>query len=506
MRSSRWVAALAVGIVVTLWMVPPYAVIDDASGGARHAAIGHWAVWSPPTRAQADPLLQRAVGPGDPGEPTRPRVIRNQVHLTFETLLVLLVAVVAWRVTRWRAKRGRDLLEHNGRGALGILLVLLGPGCQEPADSALDGEPPYEVALVPELQLSTALGYVSAVRGLPDGVVLAADPTAPALLRIDLEAGTVDTLGREGDGPGEYRQPDRVYPLPGDSTLLVDIGRSRMVAVGPDGAIGDGASLVSRGSGRYPFVIHPRFVDEHGRVYYQANVDREGRAPDSAAVVRFDRGTQEHDTVARLWMPEFTRERGDRPVQVILQASDEWAVGADGRVAVVRVDPYAVEWHHPDGTARFGPAVPVDPYPVTAEVQESTLEAMANEAIVTRMVVGDGGVQSFQQQRGIPASMERPTADAYAWAETLPVVRSEGVTVMPWGDVWVERMVPPGRPVPVQIFSAEGTPRGDFRLPPGRRLIGVEVLEDGPRAYLVRTDEVGLRWLERYRIQGGDSR
>jgi hypothetical protein len=100
-----WTGTLALGILAGLWMIPPYAVIDDASGGVRHAAVGHHPAWSPPTEAEANALLDRAVGPVEGEASTRPRVIRNDVHLAFETLLALL-AVGGVRALARRRTRG----------------------------------------------------------------------------------------------------------------------------------------------------------------------------------------------------------------------------------------------------------------------------------------------------------------------------------------------------------------------------------------------------------------
>ena len=54
------------------------------------------------------------------------------------------------------------------------------------------------------------------------------------LFVVDMDAGTRAQVGAEGQGPEEYRQPDAVWPLPGDSTLLVDLGNGRLVVLGPD--------------------------------------------------------------------------------------------------------------------------------------------------------------------------------------------------------------------------------------------------------------------------------
>ena len=57
-------------------------------------------------------------------------------------------------------------------------------------------------------------GTIGSVRELPDGRVLVADPLSNALYALDMDAGTRVVIGREGEGPEEYQQPDGVWALP----------------------------------------------------------------------------------------------------------------------------------------------------------------------------------------------------------------------------------------------------------------------------------------------------
>jgi hypothetical protein len=90
----------------------------------------------------------------------------------------------------------------------------------------------------PQARLSDDFGSIQTVRELPDGRVLVADPLGKALYAVDLDRGTRTVVGGEGQGPQEYGQPDAVWALPGDSTLLVDLGNARLVVMGPDLAFG----------------------------------------------------------------------------------------------------------------------------------------------------------------------------------------------------------------------------------------------------------------------------
>ena len=90
------IVALILMVGTTLWVVPPFAVIDDGSGGARHAAMGRAPFWRPPSTQVAAAFLTREVGPPPPGAQSRLRVLRNDVRLAMETALVVLVGGVFW--------------------------------------------------------------------------------------------------------------------------------------------------------------------------------------------------------------------------------------------------------------------------------------------------------------------------------------------------------------------------------------------------------------------------
>jgi len=93
MWSQKWLVVAVFLVVVGLWAVPPFAVIDDGSGGARHAALGHHPAWDPPSPAEAEAALGRLVGPPQPGLHPRIRVKRNNVRLGLEILVVAVTAV-----------------------------------------------------------------------------------------------------------------------------------------------------------------------------------------------------------------------------------------------------------------------------------------------------------------------------------------------------------------------------------------------------------------------------
>ncbi len=67
---------------------------------------------------------------------------------------------------------------------------------------------------------SILLGKIGVVVAGPDGMVYALDSQLSQVLEFDRSGEYQRTLGREGDGPGEFRQPVGMF-LPGDGTIAV---------------------------------------------------------------------------------------------------------------------------------------------------------------------------------------------------------------------------------------------------------------------------------------------
>ena len=105
-------------------------------------------------------------------------------------------------------------MKLNLWGTLGTVAVL------KLAASMLDAQVPQRQfqadATYPE-----AFSIVSGLREMPDGRLMITDGISQVVAWVDLEAGTMQRIGREGQGLREYRTPDALFSWPGDSTLLI---------------------------------------------------------------------------------------------------------------------------------------------------------------------------------------------------------------------------------------------------------------------------------------------
>jgi len=369
-------------------------------------------------------------------------------------------------------------------------------------DRARDGAPDLSTSFA-TLQLDAAyptpFSYLSGVRELSDGRLFAADPLSQVLLRLDLRTGTADTVGGQGAGPQEYEGPDHVLPLPGDSTLLIDLGNARLTVVSPEGEFVEWTPMVrpqENGRARTLFV---RFADEGGQLYLTAPSRMEGLPPDSTGISRFNRNSETETVVACAWHPELPPfNPGDR--RPMLRPMDDWAVSSDGSIAVVRANGFSVDWVRPDGSLVRGPSYSPESYPVGEAEMEAEMEELGRAAIFTAVVANEGGEQSRQMGRGLPPGGGPGIAD-FEWPEVLPLFRPNGTLVSPRGEAWVQRMMPRNMAPRYEVFDGDGRWSGFVELPDGAKIIGFgSSPETRGMLYLARVDAVGLLWLERHRL------
>lgn len=98
-----------------------------------------------------------------------------------------------------------------------------------------------------------------------------------------------------------------------------------------------------------------------------------------------------------------------------------------------------------------------------------------------------------------------PSVSDFQWADVFPPFRPDRSLVSERGEVWVQRWLPVDEPEAMDVFDSEGTRVGTVALPSGSRIIGFGHGPGGDEvAYLTHTDEVGLVWLERYRVVRSD--
>ena len=354
-------------------------------------------------------------------------------------------------------------------------------------------------------RLAHQFSSLAGLRELGDGRVMVSDGIDQVLIRADFATQRIDTVGRPGQGPGEYRSPDLLLPLPGGATLVFDLGNARLTVFDAGGKYRESFPIAQGGAvcGRGPLrLLMPRAADADGRLYYQP--PGADPAADSGVVIRWDRVRGRHDTVARVRLPRLiTKTSGTANSRNVRQRpppypqQDAWVAMEDGRVALVRVAPYRVDWVLPNGSRVIGRPLPAPAVPIGPAERKEYLEEQAATGLAVAVESVNGQV-SMRLSRGRQDPDEDRGADLDdgAWPSTKPP--TTGVVLpSPDGTVWVERSGPAGAPRAYDVIGARGEPVRRVTLPAGRRAIGV-----GRRGLYARyQDDNGIGYLERFDVR-----
>ncbi len=382
-----------------------------------------------------------------------------------------------------------------------VLGLLLCQACSERGEEGSAGPRPTPLG-PPNAVFPEDFGYVQVVRELPGGDVLVPDPLGNALYRVDMDAGTRTVVGTLGEGPEEYRQPDAVWPLPGDSTLLVDLGNGRLVRLGPD--LGFGAAYpIGRPQGDGGFVMAlPAGIDRGGHVYAAAlgGFAADPEAPGTILRIGLTEGTV--DTAGTYKRTEVVVDESANRVSISpipLSPADAWGVAADGSVVVARSVGYGVDWYGPDGSVTRGDTVAYEPIPISvAEMEEYFRDRRRHAGVGMSMTSSATGEATTTFYRGSSGRSEEPDYDNFSWPDVKPALHSVTVRVDPRGRAWVRRHVPAGSSSAYDVFDRDGDLVGAFTLDGDRRVAGF-----GPASvYMVAFDEFDLAYLERYALPG----
>lgn len=332
----------------------------------------------------------------------------------------------------------------------------------------------------------------SSIRGLvpfgPSSVVLV-DAIERGVFEVSFARDETRSVVRRGAGPGEMRQPGGAFLGRNGTVLVYDMAQQQFVTISREGAPLPGPAI-PRAEGVQGVTIsdvgHVQYTpDTLGNVYaYRQRSLRERMSGgDSVQLLQISaNGNARRVTTLRL--PATRGENGGGGVTmrrtVQFSGGDAWAVAPDGRVAVVRTDPYRVEWHGAGGQMVAGRVIPVEARPVTEAWRTVAREAAAGSQ---PRVAGSGSQRSS-------------LSDELLFAESLPPFRSDVVPFIDAeGRLWVERFRrAPGEALQYDVFDRHGVLVMRVAAPDGVVLLGA----DARSVYGARVDSDGLWHPELY--------
>lgn len=368
----------------------------------------------------------------------------------------------------------------------------------------------------PDGEYAEPFTSVNAIRELKDGRVIVMDSRDKVVQVVDLRSGRAEKIGREGSGPGEYALPMQLLPLPEDSSLVYDMLNRRLLLVTPNakpgGFVQMPTSEAEGGRGGMPMMgaMNPTASDGRGRLFAAGSplqmTDAGPKAADSVPILRWDRAANRRDTVAFLAVPKGSTQvsgggggRGGANVSIRIGGgagpfpeSDQWAVAPDGRVAIVYLNPYRVDFVAPNGTRTKGQPIATERVRLTEGHKEQwreTQRGMLGIAISNR----DGRISATTQTNNNPQDPEK-------WPEYMPTFLQNALRFAPDGRLWVRRTTPADQPPTYDIVDGSGRVVERVLLPKKTRLAGF----GSGVLYTVRSDEDDLQYLQRRRFGSGE--
>lgn len=404
--------------------------------------------------------------------------------------------------------------------------------------AAQQSQPAPIVRLIatPDAKSPPALVSPVAVRQLPNGTLLVNDTQRRQVLLFDRDLATFTIVADSAGGAKNSYGAGAggIIPYVADSTLLVDPAGLSMFVIDPAGKIARVAS-VPRSQDAAALGTNTATspgLDAKGHLVYRGisrvkQVTNGGltiaQFPDSVDIDRVDLATRRVDTAAfykisKTNMIVTQTEKGVsvgaeiNPVQTI----DDWAVLADGSIAIVRGLDYHVDVVHPDGTLTSAPKIPFDWRPLSDDEKVAVLDSA--KRAVERMITNGGGAAMMAMHGGGGASPAGGHGGGGATFGSIgegknvpPTIKMVSPSALPdyWppfgqgaakadadGNLWVrttaKRTNAIGGPI-YDVVDRAGTLTDRIQVPPGRQIIG---FGKGGVVYLAAREDGGA-WLER---------
>ena len=280
-------------------------------------------------------------------------------------------------------------------------------------------------------------GGVQHVRRLSDGRLLVNDPSRRQVLLLDSTLANpvvvIDSVGGRDNSYG--LRAGGIIPYRGDSTFFVDPTSSTLLLIAPSGRIVKVMSmptsavsyLASPSSYGYPGYSEPFgivFRMQSSSFRYPTVTPPEGapevviKYEDSVAVVGMKLSTRRGDTlakygtgqqmVARISYNNFDMNSTDEMFPV----ANDWALAADGSIALLSGREYRLRWINPDGTKTESPRLPFkwdynsdDEKKLTADSINAAREKSYNERVAQRQHQADSMKAAKQP---VPTGLTRP--------------------------------------------------------------------------------------------------
>lgn len=340
-----------------------------------------------------------------------------------------------------RDSAGVTIVEHPAGAVEEAPRWTAGP---EPAleIGSLDGDGPRQLAGVTDAAL------------LSDGSVVVGHHQPPELRYFSVDGAHVRTVGREGEGPGEFRHVSALLRLPGDTLLVQDRRLDRLSLFGPEGRFLESFRL---GGGR-PGDLVGRFGDgtlvtRASGAYARAGPPEEGTRTADVPLVAHGPDGALRDTLVRMPGPTWrVASMGGGGWYVLPVPFTPWPHQAVGPEVLYTgyADAWEIRRRSPAGKVRRFVRLDRERLPVTEAARDSALRTW-----LERMGEGRARERLEPILRDMELPDRRPAFDAMELdADGRLWVREGGGPTGRVGRRWI-------------VLDGDGTVRAVATLPPG---------------------------------------
>jgi hypothetical protein len=338
----------------------------------------------------------------------------------------------------------------------------------------------------PAAAISEAFTKISGVQELSGNLAVATDNMEAKVVLVDFGRGSVKQLGSKGDGPNEYRFPSPPIAAPNGAYVL-DTYQRRMISVGRNGAL-TGMKLLPEGP-----LSRVRSSDAAGRVYFEGSDfdPNSGGFSDSLPVMRWDPATNRVDRVGRVYGGgRVILNRGGSRASLAREITpfphlDAWTALPDGRLALIRHEPFRIDVVSASGTIQAGSVIPTTPIPLTASERDWYRKTITPPRMGAALVGGGTGAQSMQ-----------PQWEDTSFPATMPAFIGADVIASPEGQIWIPRSFSGAdKTRKYEIYDASGKLTGTAIVDAYARVVGF----GAKSVYVARTNpDDDLVYLSKY--------
>ena len=327
---------------------------------------------------------------------------------------------------------------------------------------------------------------ISGVQELSANLAVATDNMDAKVVLVDFARGTTKQIGSKGQGPNEYQYPSPPIPVPGGAYVF-DTYQRRAILVGRNGAI-TGMKTLPEGP-----LSRVRASDAAGRIYFEGSDfdPNTGRFSDSLPVMRWDPATGAIDRVARVWgggRVIIQRKEGRASLAREITPFphlDAWVALPDGRLALIRHEPFRIDFASPSGMITRGTPAVVRPIEITAREREWYRERNTPGRVGAALIGGGTGPQR-----------QGPQWEDAHFPLMMPTFIGTEVVATPEGEIWIPRsFTSTDKTRRYDIYDSAGKLTGSALLDPHSRIVGF-----GPKSvYVARTNpDDDLVYLSKY--------